>query len=83
MWGQERTIKTGNFRIYVVRTIDDTVEETYSTGVREFVSVPLNEATRTIERKIKKGEGNGHYLATDDSGIAEQYGIKLIETKYK
>ena len=85
MWGQERTIKTGNFRIYVVKSIDGVVhiEETFTTGIREFVCVPINEAKRTIERKIKKGEDNGYYMATDDESVATQYNLRLFGTKYK
>lgn len=85
MWGQERTKRTGNFAIYVVKSLDGIVhiEETFITGVREFVSVPINEAKRTIERKIKKGEGNGYYLATDDESVAAQYDLRLLGAKYK
>lgn len=85
MWGQERTKQTGNFRIYVVKSLDEVVnvEETFTTGVREFVYVPINEAKRTIERKIKKEEGNGYYIATDDESVAAQYNLRLLGTKYQ
>lgn len=81
MWGQEQNTKWRNFRIFIV-SINGIIRDTYITGVRDFIYVPVNEALRAIERRIKNGEGNGYYIATDDKDIAEQYGIKLIKTKY-
>ena len=74
MWGVERIPKPRDFKIFVVRSIDDTIELTYSTGVRDFVYVPLNQARRAVERLQ-----NGHYIATDDADIARQYGLNLIK----
>ena len=75
MYSSEPTAKSKTFKIFVVRSIDDKVEEVYTTGVRDFVFVPIKEAKRTIEKN-----GHGYYMATDDKGVAEQYGIKLIYT---
>lgn len=80
MWGQEQSAKPRNFKIYVVKSIDGVVhiEETFTTGIREFVDIPINEARRTIERRIKNGECNRYYIATDDKSIAEQYCLKFL-----
>ncbi|MBS3113551.1 hypothetical protein J4448_00455 [Candidatus Woesearchaeota archaeon] len=82
MWGQEQNTKQRNLRIFIV-SIDGVIRDTYKTGVRDFIYVPFNEARRAIERKIKEGEGNGYYLATDDQTIAKEYNLKLLEIKYK
>lgn len=74
--------KPGYFRVYVV-SIDGAVEETFLTAIRDFVTVPLSQARLEIERRERKYDGVKYEIATDDSGIAEQYGIKLIEPKYK
>ena len=78
MWRQVNDIKEENFKIFVVRSLDDVVERTYVAGPRDLVYVPINEAKRYIERN-----GNGFFIATDDSGIAKQYELKLLETRYK
>lgn len=61
-----------NFRIFVVNSIDDTVKETYRTGIRDCIPFSLSEARRAVDRL-----GNGHYLATDNQEIAKEYGIRL------
>lgn len=81
MWGQEQNTKPRNFKIFVVKSIDgvvDKIEGTYLTGIREFVFVPINEAKRSAEKL-----GNGHFIATDDLEIAQQYGLRLIQIKYQ
>ena len=74
MFGNSASRKDKNFSIFVVSSIDDAVKETYKTGIRDCVYVPLNEARRSLNRL-----GNGHYLATDNPEIAKEYGIKLKE----
>mgnify|MGYP001579245040 CR=1 FL=1 len=79
-WDNTQASKPTNFKIFVV-TIDGIVEKieaTYITGVRDFVVVPLNEARRVVEKL-----GDSYCIATDDESVAEQYGIKLIKTKYQ
>ena len=75
MWNQNESRKA-DFRIFVVRTLDDAVRELYTTGIKEYIFVPINEATRAVERL-----GNGHYIATDDPYIAENCNLKLIKVK--
>ena len=74
MFGQNTLRKDENFRIFVVNSIDDTVKETYKTGIRDCVPFSLNEARRALHRL-----GNGHYLATDNKEIAKDYGINLLK----
>ena len=78
MWRQVKSIEDKTFKIFVVSTIDLVIKETFISGPRDLVYVPINEAKRYIERN-----GNGFFIATDDSGIAQQYELKLLETKYK
>ncbi|MBI4451868.1 hypothetical protein HY637_00425 [Candidatus Woesearchaeota archaeon] len=68
--------KNDAFRIYVVCSIDDTVLETYLTGFRDFIFVPLNEARRSLSRL-----GNGYYAATDNPEIAKEFNLRLLESK--
>lgn len=67
-----------NFRIFVVRTIDGIIAETYITGVKDFIFVQISEAERALKRLC-----NRYYIATDNSEISVLYDIKLIETKVK
>lgn len=90
MWRQEQNIKSKNFKIFVVSSIDGVVNiaETFTTGVRDFVEVPINEAINEIERRRKKEKvGNSYYIATDDASIFEQYKekyeIELIKIMYQ
>ena len=76
-WDTPRSSSSAIFRIYVVRSIDDTIQYTYTTGVRDFVAVPVAEAKRALEKR------NGSYIATDEPTIAKEYNLKLIEKKYK
>ena len=74
MFGQNTSRKDENFSIFVVSSIDDAVKETYKTGIRDCVPFSLNEARRSLNRL-----GNGHYLATDNTEIAEEYGLSLLK----
>ena len=76
-WNTQRSSSSVIFRIYVVRSIDDTIQFTYTTGVRDFVAVPVAEAKRALEK------GNCYYIATDEPSIAKEYNLRLIEKKYK
>lgn len=82
--------KDENFRIFVVRTIDSIIEnkssgieivenETYTTGVKDYVSVQINEARRTADRLGKEG----YDVATDNPEIAKEYNLKLIKAEYQ
>ena len=70
---QNNSRKNGNFRIFVVRTIDDFVENTFMTGVSDFIFVPVNEAKRYA------GKREDCYIATDNEEISQKYGIQLIK----
>lgn len=74
MFGQNNSRKDENFNIFVVSSIDDTVKETYKTGIRDCVPFSLNEARMALNRL-----GNGYYITTDNPEIAKEYGIKLKE----
>lgn len=69
--------KLEKFNIFVVRTIDNFIEKPFVTDVKDFVSVPIGEAKRYI------GKREDCYIATDIQEIANQYGIKFLEPKYK
>lgn len=78
MFGQVNPRKDENFSIFVVSSIiDDVIRETYVTGVRDFVFVPVNEARRAVARL-----GNNYYIATDNPEIAKEYKIKLRENNF-
>ncbi len=78
MFGQNNSRKDENFNIFVVSSIiDDVIRETYVTGVRDFVFVPVNEARRAVARL-----GNNYYIATDNPEIAKEYKIKLRENNF-
>lgn len=66
-------------KVFVVRTIDDPLVQTFSTHTRDFIAVPVNEARREID---KLGDINA-YIVTDCPEIAKQYGFKLVQDKYK
>lgn len=70
---QSHNIKDENFRIFVVRTIDDAVRETYVTGVRDFIFVPLRQAEISATRL-----GNEYYVATDNVDISKEYNLRLL-----
>ncbi len=74
---QNNSRKGDNFSIFVVSSIDDVIRETYITGVRDFVFVPVNEARRAVAKL-----GNNHYIATDNPEIAKEYGIKLLKNSF-
>ena len=76
MPAQNNSKKDENFKIFVVRTIDDFVEKTFVTGVADFAFVPVNEAKRYIENK------KDFYVATDNEEISQKYGIKLLKNSY-
>ncbi len=75
MWNQNQSSKA-DFRIFVVRALDDAVREIYTTGIKDYIFVPISEATRAVERL-----GNGHYIATDDPYVAQQCNLRLIKIK--
>ncbi len=81
MWKQKASDqsveKSVEFRIYVVSSIDEKVQFTYKTGVRDFIGVPISEARRETEKN------KNCYLATDDEIVAKEYNLKLLEAKYK
>lgn len=74
MFGQNISRKNENFNIFVVSSIDDFVRETYTTGVRDFIFVPLRQAQSSASRL-----GNDYCVATDNEEIAKEYGIKLLK----
>lgn len=86
----KQTIKSKNFRIFVAKSIDGilNVEETFTTGVRDFIEVPITQALYEIKRRQKNEKSNNEYcIATDDPSVVEQYrdkyGIILIHSNYK
>ena len=79
MFGQSFQKKEENIKIHVVRSIDDVIVKTFTTGVRDFVHVPIGEAQGFI-RYNKFGPD--HYIATKDKDIAEEYGLRTIKEFY-
>lgn len=82
MFGQESTIKPKYFNVYVARETNgfakNQIVKIFKTCIDDVVYVLINEAKRSVGKL-----GNGHFIATDDSEIAQQYGLTLIETKYQ
>ena len=74
MFGQTNSKKDENFNIFVVSSIDDTVKETYKTGIRDCVPFSLNEARRALDRL-----GKDYYTATDNPEIAKEYSLSLLK----
>ena len=77
MFTQNNSRTDENFKIFVVRTIDDFVEKSFVTGVSDFVLVPITEARRYA------GKRNDCYIATDNETISIEYGIELIKNQYQ
>ena len=75
MFAQNNSRKDNNISIFVVRTIDDFIEKTFMTGVKDFAFVPINEARRYA------GKREDCYIATDNDEIAQTYGILLMKDK--
>ena len=78
-WENPVTSNPTVFRVFVVRSIDNAVMETFSTRTKDFVIVPVNGARSEVD---KLGYENA-YIATDNPEIAKQYGFKLIQDRYK
>lgn len=82
MLGNEIKKNIEGFRIHVVKSRETSVDmlvctavETYVTGVRDCINVPLNEARRAVDRL-----GPGHEIVTDDEAISKEFEIKY--TRY-